>query len=144
MPAASTKKATKSVASPMSAEMDKDKQIELLTARLSNMETTLNKVLAQLGMNSPPQQLKTTRKLINYIGLLNITNPELGDNPHLVCDEDELVCKVISMDKTKLKELCDCVLNAQDGEEIELDENEFTMTQRLCSKINQGQYSFIQ
>lgn len=139
---ASTKKATKSVALPTSV-VDKDKEIELLTARLSNMETMLNKVLFQLGMNEPMVQKTNKKKLISFIGLMNLDNPDLSE-PHLVCDEEELVCKVISMKKDKLAELCQCVLEAEDGEEIELEQDEFTITDRLCSKIDDGKYGFIQ
>jgi hypothetical protein len=139
---ASTKKAAKSVALPTSV-VDKDKEIELLTARLSNMETMLNKVLFQLGMNEPMVQKTNKKKLISFIGLMNLDNPDLSE-PHLVCDEEELVCKVISMKKDKLAELCQCVLEAEDGEEIELEQDEFTITDRLCSKIDDGKYGFIQ
>ena len=139
---ASTKKAAKSVALPTSV-VDKDKEIELLTARLSNMETMLNKVLFQLGMNEPMVQKTNKKKLISFIGLMNLDNPDLSE-PHLVCDEEELVCKVISMKKDKLAELCQCVLDAEDGEEIELEQDEFTITDRLCSKIDDGKYGFIQ
>ncbi len=140
--AASTKKVAKSVALPTSV-VDKDKEIELLTARLSNMETMLNKVLFQLGMNEPMVQKTNKKKLISFIGLMNLDNPDLSE-PHLVCDEEELVCKVISMKKDKLAELCQCVLDAEDGDEIELVQDEFTITDRLCSKIDDGKYGFIQ
>ncbi len=139
---ASTKKVAKSVALPTSV-VDKDKEIELLTARLSNMETMLNKVLFQLGMNEPMVQKTNKKKLISFIGLMNLDNPDLSE-PHLVCDEEELVCKVISMKKDKLAELCQCVLDAEDGDEIELVQDEFTITDRLCSKIDDGKYGFIQ
>ena len=140
--AASPKKVAKSVALPTSV-VDKDKEIELLTARLSNMETMLNKVLFQLGMNEPMVQKTNKKKLISFIGLMNLDNPDLSE-PHLVCDEEELVCKVISMKKDKLAELCQCVLDAEDGDEIELVQDEFTITDRLCSKIDDGKYGFIQ
>ena len=80
---ASTKKAAKSVALPTSV-VDKDKEIELLTARLSNMETMLNKVLFQLGMNEPMVQKTNKKKLISFIGLMNLDNPDLSE-PHSNC-----------------------------------------------------------
>lgn len=132
-----------SIASPMSVN-DKDKQIELLTARLTNMETTLNKVLNQLGMVNTQHIPKTNKKVLQHIDLLNLQHSHLGDIPHLVCDEDELVHKVISMNKDQLTQLCQCVLSAQNGEEIEFDESEFTITKRLCSKISERNYGFIQ
>lgn len=88
-------------------------------------------------------QKTNKKKLISFIGLMNLDNPDLSE-PHLVCDEEELVCKVISMKKDKLAELCQCVLEAEDGEEIELEQDEFTITDRLCSKIDDGKYGFIQ
>ena len=124
--------------------LDKNKQIEFLTARLTNMENLLNRVVQQLNITTGEAKINTTQKILRYFNLMNISHPELGEVPHIVCDDDDLTCKVISMNKQQLTDLCNCILSAEDGENIEFDDSEFTMTDRLCSKISDGNYGFIQ